>query len=58
MTVASWQTTGSITLMNKDIPQLKSGEILVKVAASGICGTLVFYFPYYRKKIKTLIYRY
>ncbi|KAG2236236.1 hypothetical protein INT48_008596 [Thamnidium elegans] len=39
MTVASWQKVGAIDLMSKDIPALKSGEVLVKVAASGICGT-------------------
>lgn len=38
MTVASWQKTGSIELISKNIPKLKPGEILIKVAASGICG--------------------
>ncbi|KAI8979368.1 chaperonin 10-like protein [Mycotypha africana] len=39
MTVASWQEIGSIQLLNKQVPLLKPGEVLVKVAASGICGT-------------------
>lgn len=40
MTVASWQNVGAIDLMSKDIPVIKAGEVLVKVAASGICGKL------------------
>lgn len=43
MTVASWQKVGAIDLMSKDIPALKSGEVLVKVAASGICGKTRFF---------------
>ncbi|KAI7900325.1 chaperonin 10-like protein [Cokeromyces recurvatus] len=39
MTVASWQKIGAIDLITKDVPIVKPGEILVKVAASGICGT-------------------
>ncbi|CAO3687259.1 unnamed protein product [Rhizopus stolonifer] len=39
MVVASWQKTGSVELISKSIPNLKPGEILIKVAASGICGT-------------------
>lgn len=38
MTVASWQQVGKIDLMQKTKPTLKPGEILIKVAASGICG--------------------
>lgn len=38
MTVASWQNVGGIDLMSKSVPVLKPGEVLVKVAASGICG--------------------
>lgn len=38
MAVASWQNVGAINLMNKDVPVIKPGELLVKVAASGICG--------------------
>ncbi|KAI7861559.1 chaperonin 10-like protein [Spinellus fusiger] len=39
MSVASWQTLGSISVIKKDVPELKKGYVLVKVAASGICGT-------------------
>ncbi|KAL9538601.1 hypothetical protein MBANPS3_010808 [Mucor bainieri] len=39
MTVASWQTVGAIDLMSKGVPVVKPGELLIKVAASGICGT-------------------
>ncbi|ORE02432.1 GroES-like protein [Rhizopus microsporus var. microsporus] len=39
MTVASWEKVGSIELITKKLPELKPGELLVKVAASGICGT-------------------
>lgn len=38
MTVASWQKVGAIDLISKNVPDLKPGEVLVKVAASGICG--------------------
>ena len=38
MTVASWEKVGSIELITKKLPELKPGELLVKVAASGICG--------------------
>lgn len=38
MTVASWEKVGSIELVTKKLPELKPGELLVKVAASGICG--------------------
>jgi threonine dehydrogenase-like Zn-dependent dehydrogenase len=38
MTVASWQNVGAIDLMSKVIPAVKPGEVLIKVAASGICG--------------------
>ncbi|KAJ2962801.1 hypothetical protein NQZ79_g2042 [Umbelopsis isabellina] len=36
---ASWQKHGSIDLIQKDMPAIKSGQVLVKVAASGLCGT-------------------
>ncbi|KAG0174660.1 hypothetical protein DFQ28_005256 [Apophysomyces sp. BC1034] len=39
MNVASWQELGAIQLIQKAVPVLKPGEVLVKVAASGICGT-------------------
>lgn len=35
---ASWQKNGSIDLIQKQMPTIKPGEILVKVAASGLCG--------------------
>ena len=38
MTVATWQTVGSIDVINKHVPALKPGELLIRVAASGICG--------------------
>lgn len=38
MTVASWENVGSIELTSKNVPVLKPGEVLVRVAASGICG--------------------
>ncbi|KAJ8661990.1 chlorophyll synthesis pathway protein BchC [Lichtheimia ornata] len=39
MKVASWETTGTISTVDKQIPELKPGYILVRVTASGICGT-------------------
>jgi threonine dehydrogenase-like Zn-dependent dehydrogenase len=36
---ASWQKNGSIDLIQKDMPSIKPGQVLVKVAASGLCGT-------------------
>ena len=38
MTVASWQQVGSIDLISKAVPTMKPGDVLIKVAASGICG--------------------
>lgn len=43
MTVASWQKIGAIDLMSKSVPVVKPGELLIKVAASGICGKLCVY---------------
>lgn len=37
---ASWQKHGSIDLIQKDMPAVKSGQVLIKVAASGLCGKL------------------
>jgi hypothetical protein len=37
---ASWQKHGSIDLIKKDMPAIQPGNILVKVAASGLCGKL------------------
>ncbi|KAJ1856408.1 hypothetical protein GGH12_002110 [Coemansia sp. RSA 1822] len=37
--VASWETVGSISMVSKPTPTLKPGDVLVRVAASGICGT-------------------
>ncbi|CAO3641005.1 unnamed protein product [Cunninghamella blakesleeana] len=39
MKVARWEKIGSIKVMETTIPTLKSGEVLIKVAASGLCGT-------------------
>ncbi|KAG0748916.1 hypothetical protein G6F66_000308 [Rhizopus arrhizus] len=39
MIVASWQSIGTIGLVSKRTPVLKPGEVLIRVAASGICGT-------------------
>jgi threonine dehydrogenase-like Zn-dependent dehydrogenase len=41
MSVASWQKVGAIDLITKDVPVIKPGEVLVRVAASGICGNLL-----------------
>jgi hypothetical protein len=38
MTTASWKDIGSIALTTKNVPILKPGEVLIRVAASGICG--------------------
>ena len=38
MTTASWKDIGSIALTTKNVPVLKPGEVLIRVAASGICG--------------------
>lgn len=42
MIVASWQNIGTIELVSKRTPVLKPGEVLIRVAASGICGKLYF----------------
>ncbi|KAJ1722587.1 hypothetical protein LPJ53_003007 [Coemansia erecta] len=39
MNAASWETPGAITVVQKLVPEMKPGDILVRVAASGICGT-------------------
>ncbi|KAJ2081725.1 hypothetical protein H4R24_002122 [Coemansia sp. RSA 988] len=39
MTVASWEQLGSISMVPKSVPSMKPGDLLVRVAASGICGT-------------------
>lgn len=38
MNVARWEKDGAITIMSTPIPTLKPGEMLIKVAASGLCG--------------------
>lgn len=43
MKVARWERVGSIKVMETPIPTLKSGEVLIKVAASGLCGKYIFY---------------
>lgn len=47
MTVASWQNVGAIDLMNKAVPVVKPGEVLVRVAASGICGKLNIFLTFF-----------
>lgn len=42
MTAASWESKGSIDMVNKDVPALQPGQVLIRVAASGICGELVY----------------
>lgn len=49
MIVASWQSIGTIGLVSKRTPVLKPGEVLIRVAASGICGKL--YFVYCKKNL-------
>ncbi|KAJ2620042.1 hypothetical protein GGI26_005336 [Coemansia sp. RSA 1358] len=39
MTAASWEKLGAIDVIQKDVPTLEPGNVLVRVAASGICGT-------------------
>ncbi|KAI8100066.1 chaperonin 10-like protein [Halteromyces radiatus] len=39
MNVARWEKEGSITVTTTLIPKLRPGELLIKVAASGLCGT-------------------
>ncbi|KAJ2774400.1 hypothetical protein IWQ56_000594, partial [Coemansia nantahalensis] len=39
MDVASWEKLGSIDIVQKDVPALSAGDVLIRVAASGICGT-------------------
>ncbi|KAJ2798185.1 hypothetical protein H4R20_004911, partial [Coemansia guatemalensis] len=39
MTVASWEQLGSISMVPKSVPTMQPGDLLVRVAASGICGT-------------------
>ncbi|OZJ06699.1 hypothetical protein BZG36_00325 [Bifiguratus adelaidae] len=36
---ASWEQHGKIDLIKKEIPALKAGQVIIKVAASGLCGT-------------------
>jgi D-arabinose 1-dehydrogenase-like Zn-dependent alcohol dehydrogenase len=38
MNVARWEKDGAITIMTTAVPTLRSGEMLIKVAASGLCG--------------------
>jgi D-arabinose 1-dehydrogenase-like Zn-dependent alcohol dehydrogenase len=40
MNVARWEKDGAITVMSTPIPTLKPGEMLIKVAASGLCGKI------------------
>lgn len=40
-TVASWQAKGSIQLVEKQVPTVQPGQVLVRVAASGLCGKLL-----------------
>ncbi|KAJ2778257.1 hypothetical protein H4R18_004704 [Coemansia javaensis] len=39
MNAASWEKPGAIDIVQKEVPVLQAGEVLVRVAASGICGT-------------------
>ncbi|KAJ1664930.1 hypothetical protein IW140_002728 [Coemansia sp. RSA 1813] len=39
MSAASWEVLGKIDIIQKPMPVLKPGELLIRVAASGICGT-------------------
>ncbi|KAI8072775.1 chaperonin 10-like protein [Gongronella butleri] len=39
MHAAHWEKQGSITVKDTDIPTLQAGQVLVRVAASGLCGT-------------------
>lgn len=55
MMVASWQKIGAIDLINKGVPDIKPGEVLVRVAASGICGNVIRIFSLNKSKIMILI---
>lgn len=37
-TAASWETKGSIQLVEKEVPNVQPGQVLIRVAASGLCG--------------------
>ncbi|KAJ2674316.1 hypothetical protein IWW42_001816 [Coemansia sp. RSA 1085] len=39
MKVASWETLGAISMVEKPMPTMSPGDVLIRVAASGICGT-------------------
>ncbi|MCE8429488.1 MAG: alcohol dehydrogenase catalytic domain-containing protein, partial [Candidatus Methanoperedens sp.] len=39
MKIAVYYNNNDIRIENRPIPEIKKGEILVKVKASGICGT-------------------
>ncbi|KAJ1727749.1 hypothetical protein LPJ61_004412, partial [Coemansia biformis] len=39
MDAASWEKHGSIDIVEKEVPAMSPGDVLVRVVASGICGT-------------------
>lgn len=39
MNAAHWEKEGTISVISKPVPTLERGQILVRVAASGLCGT-------------------
>ncbi|KAI9312709.1 chaperonin 10-like protein [Dichotomocladium elegans] len=39
MKVASWERKGAIEMIEREVPTIGPGQILVRVTASGICGT-------------------
>ena len=48
MKVAVYYSNSDLRIEDRPIPKIEEGEILVKVKASGICGTDVM--EWYRKK--------
>lgn len=39
MKAAVWKSIGSLVIEETDIPEIKDGEVLIKVAYAGICGS-------------------
>ena len=38
MKAAYWETKGKINMIDREVPELKPGEVLIRVTSSGLCG--------------------
>ncbi|KAI7854267.1 theronine dehydrogenase [Circinella umbellata] len=39
MKAAYWETKGKINMIDREVPELKPGEVMIRVTSSGLCGT-------------------